>query len=201
MRSTIRPLLVFVGTCTLVAVAVPCHAQGFGVGVRMSMVRPESVDGVESDSVRFTGGQIRLRTSGKVGIEVALDRRTETFDELNERVRDTPLQASLLLFPVRGAFSPFVLAGPGWYSHTVESLDDESDSESTRKFGWHAGFGAELLMGRHAGLHADYRYTFLKFGDDDEPEAAAAQPRHSFVNSLLPSHNGSMWTAGLTIYF
>jgi opacity protein-like surface antigen len=186
----------------MLAPAAPCAAQSFGIGGRLAMVKTESVvEGGDDESVRFTGGQLRMRPSPRMGLEVALDRHSETFTALNEKVVDYPLQASLLLFPVSGAFSPYVLGGPGWYTHKVESLDSSVESVSTRKFGWHAGFGAEILLGRHAGIHADYRYTFLKFGDDDDEEGSGATPRNSFVNSLLPSHEGSMWTAGITIYF
>ncbi len=197
-----RSVQVVVAASATLALASPSAAQGFGIGARLSMVKSDQVIDSSDGATRFTGGQIRLRGADKVGFEVALDRRSEKFELVNERVIDTPIQASMLLYPVNGAFSPYLLGGPGWYSHKVESLDATGpESVSTRKFGWHAGFGAELLMGRHAGLHADYRYTFLKFGDDDKETGANAQENHSFVNSLLPSHNGSMWTAGLTIYF
>ncbi len=202
MPSLNRLPAILLAASTTLAIATPCAAQGFGIGARMSIVKSDEVVDGGSGSTRFTGGQIRIRGANKVGFEVALDRRSETFDTVNERVLDYPLQASLLLYPVNGSFSPYLLGGPGWYTHKIESLDaDGPDSVSTRKFGWHAGFGAEILMGRHAALHADYRYTFLKFGDDDNQSGAGAQQNHSFVNSILPSHDGSMWTAGLTIYF
>jgi opacity protein-like surface antigen len=103
-----------------------------------------------------------------------------------------------------------VLGGGGWYSHRVEALSDEKvvDSETTRKFGWHAGFGAELRLGRHAGLHADYRYTFLHFKSNTVESntiagaIASGYAQDSAVGSrFLPAHDGSMWTAGFTVYF
>jgi hypothetical protein len=204
MPSSTRLSIALLVASITVAIATPCAAQGFGVGMRLSMMNSDEVIDTSDGSSRFTGGQIRLRSADKIGFEVSLDRRSEKFELVNERVVDTPIQVSMMLFPVKGSFSPFLLGGPGWYSHKVESLDDAGpESVSTRKFGWHAGFGAELLMGRHAGLHADYRYTFLNFGGDDDivENRANADHNHSFVNSLLPSHNGSMWTAGVTIYF
>ena len=104
--------------------------------------------------------------------ELSLDIRTETNEAETLRVRSIPIQASLLLFPARGAFSPYVLGGGGWYSQRFEMLagDETVLSETVRDFGWHAGFGAELRMGRHAGLHGDYRYTFLDFGGDDDDD-------------------------------
>jgi opacity protein-like surface antigen len=199
MRVAVPLLLSTCVLSALAAVPAPASAQGFGIGGRLAFVKADSDT---DESVRFTGGQIRL-TSQRTGLEVSMDRKTQTFDELNEKVKETPIQASLLLFLAGGGFKPYLLAGPGWYNRRVESLDDSEEPVSTRKFGWHGGFGAEIRMGRHAGLHADYRYTFLSFDDDDDEEtgAAPATGNDSFISRLLPSHDGSMWTVGVTIYF
>jgi hypothetical protein len=193
MRSILRGASAAVVSC-FVFMAVPCAAQdaAFGVGARLSMVHSDAHS--DADALRFFGGQIRARLSPKTAIELSLDVRTQTNDTLTVRVRDMPIQASLLLFPVAGAFSPYILGGGGWYSHRVEALlnDDVLASDTTRDFGWHGGIGAELRMGRHAGLHGDYRYTFLKFGGDEEKILG---------KSFLPSYTGSMWTAGFTVYF
>lgn len=194
MRSTIILPAAAAAALSLFG-ATPATAQesAFGIGGRMAMVRgDEDVDG---DRERFLGGQLRFRLSPRTALELSLDRRTETNEAETVRVRELPLQASLLLFPVRSVFSPYVLGGAGWYWHRQELLagGETVESESIRDFGWHAGIGAELRLGNHAGLHADYRYTFLDFGSDDEEE--------SFLSGLLPSYKGSMWTAGLTLYF
>jgi hypothetical protein len=85
----------------------------------------------------------------------------------------------------------------GWYTQRVEQLaaGDVTASDTSRRFGYHAGIGGELKLGRHAGLHADYRYTFLKFGGDDDDED------ESLIGRFKPSYEGSMWTAGMTLYF
>ena len=177
------------------AITVPASAQ-IGIGGRMSMVRGD-VD-ADTSAERFTGGHIRALLSPRTGIEVALERRSETNEAATERVSDYPLQASLMLFPVRSVLAPYLLGGGGWYTHRVETLanDRTISSESTRNFGWHGGFGAEVRMGRHVALHADYRYTHLRFNDDDEDAKS-----ESGLSRLLPSYQGSMWSAGLTIYF
>ena len=172
------------------ASTVPAAAQGFGIGGHFSFVKADTNG--DDDSRRFIGGHVRL-TGDRAGLEVALDRHTEEFDALDQRVKETPIQASLLLFLARGAFKPYLLGGPGWYKTTVEPLNG-GESESTREFGWHAGFGAEIRGGRHFGVHADYRYTFLDFNDDDDDD-------DGLIGGLLPSHKGSMWRVGATVYF
>lgn len=177
-----------------VVFAVPstAAAQGVGVGARLAWVTADS--DADLDSVRFTGGQVRL-LSQRWGLEVSLDRHSESFELLNQKVTETPIQASLLLRLGGGSVSPFLLGGPGWYRRKVELLDgaDDLDVETT-EFGWHAGGGLEIVIGRHFGIHGDYRYTFLDFGEDDDED-------EGFIGGLLPGHRGSMWTLGATIYF
>jgi hypothetical protein len=177
----------------LCASAAPAIAQ-VGIGARLAWIEADS--DLDEDRARFIGGQVRL-LSPRFGIEVSLDRRSETFDDLNEKVTEMPIQASLLLRLSSGSVSPYLLAGPGWYRLKVEPIDGDGDSAiETTEFGWHGGVGLEIRPGRRFGIHGDYRYTFLDFGDDDEEEDG-----DGFIGGLLPGHRGSMWTLGATIYF
>jgi Outer membrane protein beta-barrel domain len=176
----------------LLASTAPVCAQGFGIGGRLAWVTRE-VD-TDVDSLRFVGGQVRL-LSQRFGVEVSMDRRSESFELLNQKVTETPIQTSLLLRLAGGRVSPFLLGGPGWYRRKVEALDGPGDlSVSTTEFGWHAGGGLEILPSRHFGIHGDYRYTFLDFNDDDDED-------EGLIGRLLPGHRGSMWTIGATVYF
>jgi opacity protein-like surface antigen len=196
MRQAAMMLLAFGG---LLASAAPVSAQGFGVGARLAWVTRDvdadvnaDVD-VDADTLRFFGGQIRL-LADRFGFEVSLDRHSKSFELLNQKVTETPIQASLIMRLRSGSVSPFLLGGPGWYRRKVEALDGPGDlSVSTTEFGWHAGIGLEVLPSRHFGIHGDYRYTFLDFNDDDDDEG--------FIGGLLPGHRGSMYTLGATFYF
>lgn len=182
-------------------IAAPCAAQGLGAGVRISSVRGDAE--ANTVSQRFNGGQVRMAIGRRTTIEVALDVRTETSALLTERVRDRPVQASLLLFPIRSSFSPYVLGGIGWYSRRVEQLagKDVVSSITTRKTGPHAGFGAELRLGRRAGVHGDYRYTMLNYDNDGGTVGSGGLLGIGLPTRFLPNYKGSMWTAGLTVYF
>ena len=176
----------------LLTQAAPVSAQGFGVGARLAWVTPDVVGEVDVDKVRVIGGQVRL-LSGRTGFEISMDHRSESFDLLNQKVTETPIQASLLLRMGSGRVAPFLLGGPGWYRRKVEALDGPGEVSVTKtEFGWHAGVGLEILPSKHLGIHGDYRYTFLDF-DRKENEG--------FVGGLLPGHRGSMWTLGATVYF
>jgi hypothetical protein len=187
-RSVILSVIVLAAVCALPSVAA---AQALGVGARMAWVKADS--DADVDSVRFNGGQVRL-LSARWGVEVSIDRHSESSEALNQKITETPIQLSLLMRLGARNVSPFLLGGRGWYRRTVEVLDGSDDAEvKSTEVGWHAGGGLEIRAGRHFGLHGDYRYTFLDFDDDDEDEG--------FIGGLLPGHRGSMWTLGATIYF
>ena len=193
----------------VLAPALNCAAQGIGIGGRFAMVRGD----VQSDTGAegFTGGHVRAWLSKRTALEVSLDHRVQNNPTLGEEVHDTPLQGSVLLAPIPGTFSPYVLGGLGWYTHSVEQLAGKQvvDSTTTRRVGTHAGFGAEVRMGKRAAFHADYRYTFLRFGGSDPIKSdtiagAIAKSHLTDTGSgihFLPSYQGSMWTTGMTFYF
>ena len=191
---SLRPYIIAMLTLGgLLASLAPVSAQGFGVGGRIAWVNPDTEADV--DSVRYFGGQIRM-IGGRVGFEVSLDRHSESSEVLNQKFTETPIQTSLLLRMGSGKVAPFVLGGPGWYRRKVEALNGPADlTVSTTEFGWHAGIGLEILPTRHFGIHGDYRYTFLDFGDDDDDDGGG------IIGGLLPGHRGSMWTLGATFYF
>jgi hypothetical protein len=192
---SMRPVVIAMLTLGwLLASLAPVSAQGFGVGGRIAWVNPDTE--VDVDSVRYFGGQIRL-ISGRIGLELSMDRHSESLEALDQKLTETPLQASVLLRRGGSKVSPFLLGGPGWYRRKVEALDGAADLDiSTTEFGWHAGVGLEILPSRHFGIHGDYRYTFLDFGDDDDDDSGGG-----IIGVLLPGHRGSMWTLGATVYF
>ena len=184
-------------------------AQAISVGPRMSFVRPDTALGTASD--RYTGGTMRLRTSPRTAIELAMDWRSTTNDDATVRIRDYPIQGSLMLYPVRAAIAPYLLGGVGWYSQRMESLAGGAvvSQQTVRRRGYHGGFGGELKLGARATLFADYRYTFIKFDSEGAAQNGAGAGMGGFgvpgVGSLMDnlrlSHEGSMWTGGLVINF
>jgi opacity protein-like surface antigen len=188
----------------LVMAAAPARAE-IGLGGRFSFVRGD--DSVpNADSQRYLGVAVRARLSPKTAIELALDYRSETDPTTTLTTKDVPIQASLLLYPVRAALSPYLLAGIGWYSQTIEEASIGSSapaSVTTRKTGYHAGIGGELKLGAHAAAHLDYRYTFIGMGDNTGTSSGAVPiPGLGGLEERLKlSHQGSMWSGGLTFYF
>ena len=194
MRGVVMAVLV---TAALVASPSTASAQ-FGVGARMAWVTPDTE--LDVDKTRFVGGQIRL-LSPRLGFEVAMDYHSEEFPLLNQKVTDTPIQASVLLRLGNSKATPYILGGPGWYRRKVTLLDSPGDAAvTTSEFGWHGGIGLEVFAGRHVGIHGDYRYTFLDFNGDDNNDGGGGIIG-GVVGKFLPGHRGSMWTLGASFYF
>jgi hypothetical protein len=201
---------VLVGAAALVVApeaAAQSDGPGFAVGPRLTFIRGAN-DSTEP-SQRFSGAVMRLG-GGKTAIELAIDYRSDITGDLSERIKDYPIQGSLLFFPVRSTVSPYLLGGLGWYTQSVQRLEPGGlgpvlDEETTRRVGYHGGLGAELRLHRHFGLYGDYRYTFIRFGGDEPepPEApTTSTPRLiPFAERLRMSHEGSMWTWGATFFF
>jgi hypothetical protein len=192
----------------LLVLPATAAAQSIGIGPHMSFVRPDAALGTASD--RYTGGTLRLKTSPRTSIEASFDWRSTTNDDATVRISDYPFQGSLLLYPVRGAIAPYVLGGVGWYSQRMEALAgaDVVSQQTVRRMGYHGGLGGELTLGKRAALFLDYRYTFIRFGDDDTAieDGAGAGPFAipgvgSLFDNFRMSHEGSMWMGGLVVRF
>ena len=193
IRSLIMPA---VAAAALFLSPALASAQGFGVGGRFSWVTADSEADV--DSVRFAGAHVRVLSS-RWGIELSRDSHSESSEELNTKVTETPIQLSLILrLAGGGKLAPYLLGGKGWYKRKVEALEGDDPDVETTESGWHAGGGLELRPHRRLGIHADYRYTFLDFGDDDDDDD---DDDDGIIGGLLPNHRGSMWTVGATFYF
>ncbi|HUE86068.1 MAG TPA: outer membrane beta-barrel protein [Vicinamibacterales bacterium] len=183
---------------------VPGFAQdggSIGIGPRLTFVRgsADSPDGTQ----RFTGGALRMG-GGRAAVELAMDYRSDVTGDLTERIKSYPIQASLLLYPVRARVAPYVLAGVGWYTQQVTHFSAPTGTivvseETTRRRGYHAGVGAEVRVHRRFGLYGDYRYTRLRFNDEDE--SSDTPGLIPFAERLKLSHEGTMLTWGLAFYF
>jgi hypothetical protein len=205
------------GLVALLALVQPAvaAAQIAGIGPRFAVVRGDLVSATPTS--RFVGGSARVSLNGLVGFEGALDFRTTWSKDRLARVRETPLQGSVLLFPVRTVLAPYALAGFGIYTRNFDVLGASGDVTQTaveRKTGIHMGFGAQVRVAKHAAFFVDYRYRFVKFGDQTtgtsstgNGAAASSSAVANLINavpglgSIKVSHQGSMWTGGFSFVF
>lgn len=195
---------VVLATVAWVLVPTGAAAQSVGVGPRVSVVRGDLA--TDTPSTRLLGGNVRMRSSSFTTLELSMDYRVTRNEDRTERVRETPMQASILLMPIRAVIAPYALGGVGLYSQKVDTLgpsvdggpQEVLDSTLARKIGWHAGFGAELRLSSRAAVFVDYRYQFVKFARSEDPETGTNIP---YVGRVNFSHQGSMWTSGVAFYF
>ena len=180
-------------------------AQSFGIGPRFSFVRGNLASG--TPATRLIGGTMRIVTSKHTVLEGSMDYRAFFNEAGTQRTKETPMQGSLLLFIARGAFSPYVGGGIGLYTQTRDTLNASglvTASETEKKLGWHLGGGAEIILAKHVGFFVDYRFRFVKFGEPTDDAQKISIPGDSvfpILQNVKLSHEGSMWTSGLTFYF
>ena len=198
--------IVLVGLSVFGVASSRADAQSVGIGPRFSFVKGDITSTAPTN--RFIGGTLRMVTGKHSVFETTLDYRSYYSEDRTERTRETPIQASLLLFPVRSGFAPYVGGGIGLYSQLHDTLGPAGAVVSTtteRKVGWHLGAGAEIRVARHAALFADYRFRFVKFGQSADPNSSEISiPGSSIIPGLSNvhlSHQGSMWTSGVAFYF
>jgi hypothetical protein len=188
--------------CLAVAmIATPevAAAQKVGLGPRISQVRGETPGA--TDRTRLFGGTLRIMSSKHVAIEGTIDYRSETNLTGTLRMRETPVQGSLLFFPVRRVISPYVLGGFGLYTRRFDTLGPAGAVEATvteRQTGMHLGVGGELFVVPQAAIFLDYRWRFVRFGEPGPDEKPIDIP---VLDSVKLSHRGSMWSGGLAFYF
>ena len=171
-------------------------AQSVGIGGRVSFVRGDL--STSTPSTRYLGGLIRISASRRVVLEAALDTRTTTSPDGTARLREQPKQVSLLLYPVRSTISPYIVAGYGIYSQAYDTLSASGTvltTTTTSTNGWHAGFGADLTFKKHLAFFADYRWRNIGVGTGSSTSIIPS------FSSLSVSHQGSMWTGGMVLYF
>jgi opacity protein-like surface antigen len=215
------------------ATARDAQAQGFGIGARMVFVTGADSplqDSSSSSSTKLTGIFARIRASKHVGLEVSYDWRTARDAENTIEVKSTPIQLSGLFYLLKGPIAPYVVAGVGWYKTRVDLLGGATatpvtdppavTTAETTKFGYHTGLGGEVMLGKHASIYVDYRYTFVDIQGLSGILGKATSLLTGGLGSLfttvagiggnqatgtatLPtaSHLGSMWTTGMAIYF
>lgn len=208
MRRSMRVIVAL----AMILIPAAARAQMLGVGPRFSLVRGDVA--TNTPSTGFLGGTVRLSLSGNLSLEGALDYRTTWNPDRTQRVREAPLQGSLLIYPIHGVLAPYALGGMGIYTVNYDVMGPNgavSQTAQERKVGMHLGFGGEARLGKHAVAFLDYRYRFVQFGSDPSTTASGDAANDSMVSRLLGSvpglsqlkvsHQGSMWTGGVAFVF
>jgi hypothetical protein len=184
---------------SMIAVPDVAGAQKVGLGPRITQIRGDGPGA--TDRTRLFGGTLRIMSSKHVAFEGTIDYRSETDVTGTLRMRETPIQGSILFFPIRRVISPYILGGFGLYTRRFDTLGVAGSVEETvteRQTGMHLGVGGELFVLPQAAVFLDYRWRFVRFGEPGPDEELIDLP---VLDNLKVSHRGSMWSGGLAFYF
>ena len=150
----------------LALAAAPVRAQAFsdpgaGFGLQGGVSK-----GQGADSAPIGRLHARYRLTGMIGVELAAGYRNEEVRQDGApflRLSEAHLAGSFLLFflsdhPVQ----PYVVAGGGYYYVDERGQGTNADYRQTEHlFGFHAGVGVDVRVGRRVSVFFDGRYTFL----------------------------------------
>lgn len=160
----------------------------FSIGPRATYATPKDAD----ESKWFAGAQARLHLLPGLALEGSIDYRSNNFLNL-VTIKTYPVQASLLAYLIPDAvFSPFLLGGVGLYYTQIEGIEGSLNfSNTTNRFGLHAGAGIEIILNKALSLDGSYRYVWL--------ESVTSKG----ANALDKTYNdsGSMITMALNFLF
>lgn len=155
------------------------------LGARASYYTPRDADKGQWSP----GAQARLHLSSAVGLEASIDYLKNDFGPLTT-IKTYPVQASLLGYIIPGSVvSPFLLGGVGWYYTQVDG--PAGYSNTTSRFGLHAGAGLEIMLNKSLSLDGTYRYVWR--------ESLASKDANALDKSYEAS--GSMVTLALNLLF
>ena len=150
-----------IATLALVVLSsLPVFAQsGASLGPQVGFHKPR-----DADETKVMGGAaLRLRLDQSLGFEGSVGYREETYNNGSLTVKSWPIMVTGLVYPFPAIYGA---VGAGWYNSTIDYNNyppGSSSSETTQKFGWHFGGGAELPLGTSAKLVGDIRYVFLDY--------------------------------------
>jgi len=157
----LRMPLVFIALLTLCLVPMVASAEAgkFGIGARAGFYKSSDADGGKL----YGGIQARWRVFPALSVEGSLDYRGREDYPGNKKITSYPLLATALFYPIPEAkYSPYLLAGLGWYYSKVE---DPSGSNTDHTPGLHVGAGLDIPLSPEITFNADFRYYFLNYSD------------------------------------
>lgn len=132
------------------------------VGIHAGYLRIEDAD----EGTELYGAHVRWSPLPFLALEASVDAAEADVADGAAELSLVPVQFSVLLKPFDGlSFTPYLLAGGGWYFYEISfgaGIEDEEDGV----FAAHVGAGLELAVGPLL-LHADLRYLFLDPDFDD----------------------------------
>lgn len=158
------------GILLLILVLLPFSARSQTVGIGPHLGIQKAQDAQSSNFL--VGATVRMRMAPIFGLEGDIGYRQEKFGSGAVHVRDWPVTATALLYPL-----PVIYAGlgGGWYNTTLDYADAYNRAgfadETTHQFGWHLAGGVELPASPQIKFFGDVRYVFLDYKFLDLPDA------------------------------
>jgi hypothetical protein len=138
----------------MLAVLLPLQSDAamLGVGPRVGIQKTQ-----DSDNAKVFGGIGARLKFFAIGVEGAVDYRSEKYSDGAITMHSYPVTASALFYPLPIVYG---LAGMGWYNTSIEFKSSAHKTETDQQVGYHIGAGVEIPLGKMT-LAGDVRYVFI----------------------------------------
>jgi hypothetical protein len=192
MKAPLRIAVLALLTALIAAPAVAGDAFSLDLGVHGGVANSQS-----GKSGLFLGGaQVRLHLVWLLAAEVRGSYYSDSY-KISEvagiDVKNVPVQASAMLYPIKlPGFGIYLLGGGTYNAVTVDGTGTLSAYESTSQKKWcaHAGAGVDFKFGSFI-LNVDGRYVFLNVDPNNLPPATSGNYKGDYWTGTV----GLLWKA------
>jgi len=187
MKAGVRLTFCCLAACILAASpALASDAFSLDLGLNGGIANTQNTT---SNSTFVGGAQLRLHFIWLLAAEVRGSYYTTSYkvsDLGGVDLKNTPIQASVLLYLLKPAgFGLYILGGGTYNAVALDGTGNVSGSVSQNKWAAHAGAGLDYALGKHFVLNIDGRYVFLNVDPQNLPPPQAG------------NYKGDYWTATL----
>ncbi|KAA0256413.1 porin family protein [Acidobacteria bacterium ACD] len=189
--SKLAPLALLLA---LLAFAPAALAGGDGFSLDLG-IHGGLVGVTDGDGQRFLGGaQVRVHLLWLIAAEGRASYYTDTVDVTTAQsidIKNVPLQASLMIYPIKlPKFGVYVLGGGTYSSVRLEAEGPVQGTVTEKKWSAHAGAGVDVKLSGRVTLNGDVRFVFLDVQDAE-----------GLGSALLENYQGDYWAGTIGVTF
>ena len=187
MKAIARFTFCCLAACLLAASpALASDAFSLDLGINGGIANTQNTT---SNSTFVGGAQVRLHFIWLLAAELRASTYSDSYkvsDLGGVDIKNTPIQASVLLYLLKpAAFGLYVVGGGTYNAVTLDGTGNVIGSATQNKWAAHAGAGLDFSLGPHFVLNLDGRYVFLNVDPQNLPPAQSG------------NYKGDYWTATL----
>ena len=185
-----------IATLALLLAAAPAAIAAGGDGFSLDLGIHGGLVGVpDGEGQRCVGGaQVKVHLLWLIAAEGRASYYTDTVDSTTTQsidVKNVPLQASVLIYPIKlPKLGVYVLGGGTYSSIRLEANGPVQGTVTEKKWSAHVGAGVDIKLTSRVTLNGDARFVFLDVQDAE-----------GLGSAVLENYKGDFWTGTIGLSF